>query len=78
MGLGVYAPIFSVLETLRQEDDKLGISLGYIKRLGIRSLRGGKLKGKEEKRKNRGWDVAQLMEYLPCMHEALGSNPSCG
>lgn len=41
MGLGVYAPIFPVLEALRQEDDKLGISLGYIKRLGIRGLRGG-------------------------------------
>ena len=48
MGLGVYAPIFPMLETLRQENDKLGISLGYIKRLGIRSLRGGELKGKEE------------------------------
>lgn len=54
MGLGVYAPIFPVLETLRQEDDKLGISLGYIKRLGIRSLRGGELKGKEERKKEQG------------------------
>lgn len=64
MGLCVYAPIFPVLETLRQEDDKLGISLGYIKRLGIRSLRGER-KGKEEKRKNRGWGCSSVDGVLP-------------
>lgn len=33
---------------------------------------------KEKKRKNRGCGVAQLIECLPGMREALGSNPSPG